>query len=83
MKWVRAFYHDLFAETGGVPVPGDAYDGALINHPDTDLGDPTLNASGAPWYKIYYQENYARLQKLKAQWDPRDVFRHALGIRPG
>jgi FAD binding domain len=33
--WVRNFYRDLFAETGGVPVPGAAYDGPLINHPDT------------------------------------------------
>ena len=40
LAWVRAFYRDLFAESGGVPVPGDAYDGALINHPDTDLADP-------------------------------------------
>ena len=40
LAWVRAFYRDLFAATGGVPVPGDAYDGALINHPDVDLADP-------------------------------------------
>ena len=40
LAWVRAFYRDLFADTGGVPVPGDAYDGAFINHPDTDLADP-------------------------------------------
>jgi aclacinomycin oxidase len=25
LTWVREFYRDLFAETGGVPVPGDAY----------------------------------------------------------
>ena len=42
LAWVRAFYRDLFAESGGVPVPGDAYDGAFINHPDTDLADPAL-----------------------------------------
>ena len=82
VKWVRAFYSELFADTGGVPVPGDAYDGGLINHPDTDLADPALNTSGVPWHTIYYQGNYARLQRVKAQWDPRDVFRHALGIRP-
>jgi len=23
MMWVRRFYRDLFADTGGVPVPGD------------------------------------------------------------
>ena len=83
MKWVRAFYGELFEDTGGVPVPGDVYDGGLINHPDTDLADPELNTLGVPWHTIYYQGNYARLQRVKAQWDPRDVFRHALGVRPG
>src|SRR5690349_13676800 len=82
MTWVRAFYHDLFADSGGVPVPGDAYDGSLINHPDTDLADPSLNTSGVPWHAVYYQANYPRLQQVKARWDPRNVFRHALSIRP-
>ncbi|MGH7511394.1 MAG: FAD-binding oxidoreductase [Gemmatimonadales bacterium] len=81
LAWVRAFYGDLFAESGGVPLPGDAYDGAFINHPDTDLADPALNTSGVPWHRLYYQANYARLQRVKARWDPRDVFRHALAIR--
>ncbi|HEU4882213.1 MAG TPA: BBE domain-containing protein, partial [Longimicrobium sp.] len=81
VAWVRAFYRDLFAETGGVPVPGDAYDGALINHPDTDLADPAWNTSGVPWSTLYYQDNYPRLQRVKAQWDPRNVFRHALSVR--
>jgi aclacinomycin oxidase len=75
-------YRDLFAESGGVPVPGDAYDGALINHPDADLADPAWNRSGVPWPVLYYQDNYPRLQRVKAQWDPRNVFRHALSIRP-
>jgi FAD/FMN-containing dehydrogenase len=83
VKWVNAFYSELFADSGGVPVPGDAYDGALINHPDSDLADPAFNKSGVPWHTIYYQKNYPRLQRVKAQWDPRDVFRHALGVRPG
>jgi aclacinomycin oxidase len=83
LAWVRAFYRDLFAETGGVPVPGGAYDGALINHPDTDLADAAWNTSGVPWSTLYYQDNYARLQRVKAQWDPRNVFRHALSIRGG
>jgi aclacinomycin oxidase len=83
LAWVRAFYRDLFEDTGGVPVPGAAYDGALINHPDTDLADPAWNTSGVPWSTLYYQQNYARLQRIKARWDPRNVFRHALSIRPG
>ena len=82
LKWVRAFYRDLFMESGGVPVPSEAYDGAFINHPDVDLADPALNTSGVPWHTLYYKENYPRLQRIKARWDPRDVFRHALSIRP-
>jgi FAD/FMN-containing dehydrogenase len=81
LAWVRAFYAELFAETGGVPVPGDAYEGALINHPDVDLADPSLNGSTVPWHALYYDENYPLLQEVKARWDPRDVFRHALSIR--
>lgn len=83
LAWVRAFYQELFAESGGVPVPGEAYDGAFINHPDTDLADPALNTSGVCWPTLYYKENYPRLQQIKAQWDPRNIFRHALSIRPG
>jgi hypothetical protein len=83
VTWVRAFYRDLFAESGGVPVPGEAYDGAFINHPDTDLADPAMNTSGVPWHTLYYKANYPRLQRIKARWDPRNVFRHALSIRVG
>jgi FAD/FMN-containing dehydrogenase len=83
LTWVRAFYRELFAETGGVPVPGEAYAGAFINHPDTDLADPALNTSGVQWHTLYYRDNYPRLQRIKARWDPRDVFRHALSIQAG
>jgi FAD/FMN-containing dehydrogenase len=81
LLWVRAFYRDLFVETGGVPVPGEAYDGALINHPDTDVTDPALNTSGVPWPTLFYKQGYTRLQRIKERWDPRNVFRHALSIR--
>ena len=83
LAWVRAFYRDLFADTGGVPVPGDAYDGCLINHPDVDVADPAQNTSGVAWPALYFQGNYPRLQRIKARWDPRDVFRHALSVRAG
>jgi Berberine and berberine like len=83
LAWARAFYRDLFLDTGGVPAPGEACGGALVNHPDVDLDDPGLNTSGVPWHTIYYGESYPRLQRIKARWDPRDLFRHALSIRPG
>ena len=47
--------------------------GGRINHPDTDLADPALNTSGVPWHTLYYQDNYPRLQQIKARWDPRTV----------
>jgi FAD/FMN-containing dehydrogenase len=82
LAWVRAFYRELFADTGGVPVPGGRSDGAFINHPDADLADPEWNTSGVPWHTLYYKDNYPRLQQIKARWDPRNVFHHALSIRP-
>jgi len=82
MMGVRRFYRDLFAGTGGVPVPGDVAGGASINHPDVDLADPRWNTSGCAWHTIYYRGNYPRLQAVKVRWDPLDVFHHALSIRP-
>jgi aclacinomycin oxidase len=81
LAWVRAFYRDLFADTGGVPVPGDAYAGTFINHPDADVADLALNTSGVSWPSLYFREGYPRLQQIKARWDPLNVFRHALSIR--
>lgn len=82
MDWVRQFYRNIFSDTGGVPVPGEFSNGALINHPDVDLADPLWNTSGVPWYTLYYKDNYPRLQQIKARWDPHNVFHHALSIRP-
>jgi aclacinomycin oxidase len=81
LGWVRGFYTALFADTGGVPAPGDRYDGALINHPDSDLADPVLNTSAVAWQELYYKQNYPRLQRVKARWDPRNIFHHVLSIR--
>jgi aclacinomycin oxidase len=41
------------------------------------------NRQGRIQGRLYYKENYPRLQRIKARWDPRDVFRHALSIRVG
>jgi aclacinomycin oxidase len=81
LSWLRNFYRELFAETGGVPVPGEIANGATINHPDVDLADPEWNTSGVPWNTLYFRNNYPRLQRAKARWDPGNVFHHALSIR--
>ncbi|WP_237048436.1 BBE domain-containing protein [Lentzea guizhouensis] len=80
IAWVREFYRDVYAETGGVPVPGEVNDGSYINYPDADLADPAWNTSGVSAQRLYYKENYPRLQRVKARWDPLDVFRHALSV---
>lgn len=84
LKWVRELYRDIYAGTGGVPVPDAANDGAYINYADADLADPRWNTSGVPWHDLYYKGNYPRLQQIKERYDPRNVFRHALSVRlPG
>ncbi|MFI7707740.1 FAD-binding oxidoreductase [Nonomuraea sp. NPDC049480] len=82
LEWVRRLHQRTFEATGGVPVPGGDCGGAYINYPDTDHADPAWNTSGVPWSTLYYGVNYARLQRVKARWDPRNVFRHALSVRP-
>ncbi|MBC9725460.1 FAD-dependent oxidoreductase [Streptomyces sp. TRM68367] len=91
LAWIRDFYHDMYEDTGGVPaVPDPAKpephfntDGCYINYPDADLSDPALNPPGIgqPWYTLYYKDNYPRLQRAKAHWDPRNVFRHQQSVR--
>ena len=81
LNWIREFYRDVYATTGGVPGFTDVNDGCFINYADADLSDPTWNASGIPWHALYYKGNYARLQAVKAAWDPRDVFHHRQSIR--
>lgn len=82
LAWIRGLYRDLYADTGGVPVPDSVSDGSYVNYPDTDLADARWNTSGVPWHTLYYKDNYPRLQQAKARWDPRNVFRHALSVQP-
>jgi len=81
LDWVRNCYGDIYILTGGVPVPGKESGGCIIAHPDNDLIDPALNKSGVPWYRFYYQNNYTRLQKVKAKWDPLNIFKHSLSVQ--
>ncbi|MFH8796507.1 FAD-binding oxidoreductase [Streptomyces sp. NPDC017941] len=81
LAWIREFYRDVYAETGGVPVPNEINDGCYVNYPDKDLGDAAWNTSSTAWNSLYYKGNYARLQKTKAAWDPKNIFRHAQSVR--
>jgi hypothetical protein len=80
IRRLREFYRDVYAETGGVPVPGEASDGSYINYPDADLADPTWNTSGVSWSTLYYKDNYPRLREVKRRYDPRNEFHHGLSI---
>jgi hypothetical protein len=80
LGWLRDLYHGTFADTGGYPVPGDRYQGCYINAPDLDITDPAFNQSGVPWYTLYYGDNYARLQQVKACWDPTNFFQHSQSV---
>lgn len=79
----RKLYRDMHSATGGVPIPDASTDGSYINYPDVDLADPRWNTSGVPWHSLYFKENYSRLQQMKAEWDPLNIFRHALSVRTG
>jgi aclacinomycin oxidase len=40
MSWVRNFYRDVHATTGGVPAVNGVTDGSYINYADVDLARP-------------------------------------------
>lgn len=82
LAWLRGFYRDVYADTGGVPAPGDVTDGCFINYPDIDLSDPEWNTSDVAWSTLYYKDNYRRLQEVKRRYDPLGIFRHAQSIEP-
>jgi hypothetical protein len=83
LTWARTLYRDVFAATGGVPVPNDRTGGCYINWPDPDLLEEEWNQSGVPWSELYYGGNYKKLQEAKGRWDPHQVFHHALSVEPG
>jgi hypothetical protein len=83
LTWARTLYRDVFAATGGVPVPNDRTGGCYINWPDSDLLEEQWNQSGVPWFELYYGGNYKKLQEAKSRWDPHQVFNHVLSVEPG
>ncbi|MFJ9775951.1 FAD-binding oxidoreductase [Kitasatospora sp. NPDC101157] len=80
--FLRELYEDVYAATGGAPVPGRSTAGAYVNYADTDLKDPRRNRSGVSWQELYFGSNHTRLREVKGRWDPHDVFRHALSVEP-
>ncbi|MBV9577973.1 MAG: FAD-binding oxidoreductase [Chloroflexi bacterium] len=71
LSWIRKFYTDMYGYQG--PVPDGIVDGCYVNYPDVDLVD---------WPQLYYKDNYPRLQAVKSQWDPHNIFHHRQSVRP-
>ncbi len=74
IEWLRAFYRDMYADTGGEPMPNDVQDGCYVNYCDADLEN---------WPYLYYKDNYPKLQRVKTRLDPHNIFHHAQSIKPG
>ncbi|NYH55648.1 FAD/FMN-containing dehydrogenase [Nocardiopsis arvandica] len=82
LTWLRELYRDVHAATGGVPAPGEANEGCFVNFPDSDMLSAEWNTSGVPWSRLYYGDGYDRLRRVKARYDPLDVFHHAMSVSP-
>lgn len=82
LGWIRGFYSDVYAQTGGVPDPTkdptNNVDGCYYNYPDVDLNGPTNDKQQA--LKLYFGNNLPRLQKTKARWDPNNYFNSSQSI---
>ena len=72
LAWIRRFYKSVYAKSGGTPVPNRVTDGCYVNYPDVDLQN---------WPTLYYKQNYRRLQRVKARWDPNNIFHYSQSIR--
>ncbi|MGN6372470.1 MAG: FAD-binding oxidoreductase [Solirubrobacteraceae bacterium] len=70
LDWIRGFYEDMYGPAG--PLPDSTMDGCYVNYPDVDLKD---------WEHLYYKDSYPRLQRVKARWDPLDIFHHQQSVK--
>jgi FAD/FMN-containing dehydrogenase len=83
LEWIKEFFTDLYsgpdAEPNhkGTPYWNDHYEGCYINYPDVDM------LAYAFWPELYYGEKglVPMLQKVKKQYDPNNIFHHAMSIR--
>ena len=79
-SWLQQVYSSVYSATGGYPVSNAQTDGCYVNYPDMDITDPAQNTSGVPWSTLYYKSGYARLQQVKQDHDPLDVFQHPQSV---
>jgi len=82
-QWIEEFYTELFSGPDadprhlGTPYPGDHYQGCYINYPDKDM------LAYPYWTELYYGVSglYPFLQEVKRQYDPNNIFHHAMSVR--
>jgi FAD/FMN-containing dehydrogenase len=83
LRALDAFYTAIYtgphvdAAHQGTPW-GDAYEGCYMNYPDIDMLRYPF------WPQLFYSPGalYPFLQKVKRQYDPNNVFHHAMSLRP-
>jgi FAD/FMN-containing dehydrogenase len=78
-KFYTAIYSGPHVDAHHQGTPwGDAYEGCYMNYPDADMLRYPF------WPELYYGRDglYDFLQKVKRQYDPNNIFHHAMSIRP-
>ncbi|MFI6850540.1 FAD-binding oxidoreductase [Kitasatospora sp. NPDC050467] len=78
LDYLRGLYRAVYKATGGIPEIDTDTDGAYVNYPDTDLG--VVGQANPAYQRLYYKQNYSRLQRAKKTWDDKNVFHHAQSI---
>jgi len=83
LDWIRRFYTDMYASTGGVPAPSEVMDGCYYNYPDVDLGEYDNRERAL---LLYFKENLRlstpNLVDVKTYWDGGNFFQHPQSIPP-
>jgi hypothetical protein len=83
LKGIRDLYDAVYSTDSvpqpykGTPFPGSQYDGCYINYPDADMLQHEF------WPQLYYGTGdlYPFLQQVKREYDPHNIFHHAMAIR--
>ncbi len=82
-SWINRFYEELYSGPDadpahlGTPFWNEQYEGCYMNYPDVDMLRYDF------WPQLYHgEENYKFLQQVKRRYDPGNVFRHAMSVRP-
>jgi FAD/FMN-containing dehydrogenase len=83
-QWIRELFTELYSGPDAnpkykeTPYWNDRYEGCYINYPDKDM------LAYPFWPELYYGEAglVPVLKSVKKQYDPNNIFHHAMSIRP-